>query len=444
MKAFFRFTLVALLVLAFVSTPFTNLVVSVRAASAPCINNTNGTGGYTLNLCITAPADGATFNSDGVVAATVTTVSGPVPAVAKMIFYIDGAYVITDFYPPFTFTLPTNHFLDGLHTLSVEAVMKVDGFLTPNRANIAITFATGTTTLPTVTNTFTPRTGTSPTAGQPFVVAAAGDAAGGEPRAGQVASLITTMTPNLFLYAGDVYEKGTYTEFKNWYDPMGFFGQFRDITDPTPGNHDYGVDQNTDPGYQMYWNSTQDYYSFNAGGWHFISLNSYSQVIAVGPTSPQYLWLQNDLNNNTRPCTLVFYHHPYLSDGQEGGRPILVDIWKLLAQHQVTIVVNGHDHEYQRWYPLDGNSNPSPIGITEFVIGTGGHSLQTLNPLPLDPRVAFASDKNPDAYGALKLALSANSATFTYIGVNGPLDSGTITCKGNAVLHNIFLPLIFR
>ena len=155
MKAFFRFTLVALLVLAFVSTPYTHFVVPVRAAS-PCVNNTNATAVYTLTLCITASP--ATFTGNGDVSATVTPVSGVVPAVAKMTFYIDGNlaanYLITDFYPPFTFTLPTNHFLDGLHTLSVEAVMKGDNFLTPNQASISVNFATGTNSLPTPPTTF--------------------------------------------------------------------------------------------------------------------------------------------------------------------------------------------------------------------------------------------------------------------------------------------------
>jgi len=47
----------------------------------------------------------------------------------------------------------------------------------------------------------------------------------------------------------------------------------------------------------------------------------------------------------------------------------MASIWALLAQYNVPIVLNGHDHDYQRWVPLDGNGQPKPNGITEFVAG---------------------------------------------------------------------------
>ena len=57
----------------------------------------------------------------------------------------------------------------------------------------------------------------------------------------------------------------------------------------------------------------------------------------------------------------------------------MADIWALMAQDGVSIVLNGHDHDYQRWVPLDGNGNPSATGITEFVAGGAGHGLQTIS-----------------------------------------------------------------
>ena len=432
----------ALLVLALISAPFTHQVQSVSAASVPCVDSTPSSAAYTATVCITAPTDGATFNSDGTVTATIN-VTGTNPGVAQMIFYLNGVYVLTDFHDPWTFVLPTSQWVDGTYTLSVNAVMK-DGFPT-NQASISVTFATGTVTPPVNTNTFTATSGTTPAAGQPFVVAAAGDGAGGEANAAAVTNLITnSMAPNLFLYIGDVYQSGTYTEFMNWYDPSAFFGRFKSITDPTVGNHDFGT--GSDVGYKYYWNNVPDYYSFNAGGWHFISLNSYSvQFIDVTPSGAEYQWLQADLAANTNPCTIVYYHHPYLSIGQEGGRSDLVYIWQLLAQNHVTMVINGHDHEYQRWMPLDENGFPSPIGTAEFVIGTGGHSLQTLP--NTDYRVAFASAANPLAYGALKLSLYPDHAVFNYMSIvnNSVLDSGSLRCHSKAAtVSRIYLPLIFR
>jgi hypothetical protein len=336
--------------------------------------------------------------------------------------------------------LPTNQWVDGAYTLAAEADMK-DGFTT-TQASISLTFNTGTATPPVNNKVFTPTHGTNPASGQPFVVAAAGDGAGGEPNAASVTNLITSMNPNLFLYIGDVYQSGTYTEFLNWYDPSAFFGRFKSITNPTVGNHDFGTGSSA--GYRYYWNNVPDYYSYNAGGWHFISLNSYSQYIDVTPTGAEYQWLQADLAANNNPCTIVYYHHPYLSIGQEGGRPALADIWNLLAQNKVTMVINGHDHEYQRWSPLDGSGKINPSGTTQFIIGTGGHSLQSL--VTTDTRVAFASDANPLTYGALKLSLFPDHANFAYMSITGSvLDTGTVKCfsKSTATLY-LYLPLIFR
>ncbi len=98
-----------------------------------------------------------------------------------------------------------------------------------------------------------------------------------------------------------------------------------------------------------------------------------------------------------------------------------------MAQNGVSIVINGHDHDYQRWVPLDSNGNPSPSGITEFVAGGAGHGLQTFK--TTDSRVAFSTDANPGAFGALKLTLNASGATFSYINTSGAtINSGVIPC----------------
>ncbi len=100
----------------------------------------------------------------------------------------------------------------------------------------------------------------------------------------------------------------------------------------------------------------------------------------------------------------------------------------MLAQYNVTIVLNGHDHDYQRWVPLDGNGQPSPNGITEFVAGSAGHGIQKFT--NTDSRVAYANDTQPAAFGVLLLQLGQTGASFTYQSTNGTtLDSGNIPCK---------------
>jgi hypothetical protein len=93
------------------------------------------------------------------------------------------------------------------------------------------------------------------------------------------------------------------------------------------------------------------------------------------------------------------------------------------------MVLNGHDHDYQHWEPLDGSGNPSPSGITQFIVGTGGHGIQGF--INQDNRMIKGYDSSPEAFGVLQLDLGTASATYQFINIKGSvLDSGTIPCKG--------------
>ncbi len=394
--------------------------IAANAPGSACATG-SASSSYTAKICITAPGNDSTLRGDTGITATVT-VSGSSPGVQHVAFYLDGSPLLEDFTRPYTFTLPGKDWIDGQHTLSAEAFLR-DQYTTP-RASITIVLDNGVSASPAAQQHFQARPGTAPAPGQPLIVAAVGDGSGGDPGEAQVVSLVATWNPNLFLYLGDVYERGTAAEFYNWYRPDNFFGRFSAITDPTVGNHEY-----LSPGAKPYfdfWGNIPPYYSFNADGWHFISLDSNVSKIGVGPGSAQYQWLQSDLASNTSKCTVVYYHHPFFTIGKEGSTQALVDIWKLLAQYHVTLVLNGHDHEYQRWVPLDASGQPSAAGITEFVIGTGGHSLTTF--VSSDNRVAFSMQKQ---LGALRLQLNPTSADFSYIGADGTtIDSGSVSCKG--------------
>ena len=414
-----------LIIILAVSLSNYNAPSAVRAATVGCASSSPSSGKYTVNICITSPAKAASLTGNATVTATATITSGTNPGVQRMIFNLGTGYLLTDFSSPYTFTLPTAKWADGSYMLYASALMR-DGFATA-QASIAVTFSNGNSTAPVNTNHFTPSSGTSPASGQPFVVAAAGDGASGEATSAKVISTITSLNPNLFLYLGDVYENGSMAEFYNWYgNGSSNFSVLRAITDPTIGNHEYG-NGIKGSGYFDYWNNIPNYYSFNAGGWHFISLNSNTSKIDVSPTSPQYLWLQQDLMANSQTCTIAYYHHPLFNIGAEGSTTAMSSIWSLLAQYNVPIVLNGHDHDYQRWVPLNGSGQPSTGGITEFVAGGAGHGLQTF--VTTDSRVAYSNDLNPTAFGVLLLQLSATSANFSYHSSNGSiLDSGSIPC----------------
>src|SRR5439155_4086308 len=96
--------------------------------------------------------------------------------------------------------------------------------------------------------------------------------------------------------------------------------------------------------------------------------------------------------------------------GQEGMATRMDPVWALLATDGVDLVLNGHDHSYQRWQPLDATGAPSPTGTTEIVVGTGGHALQTF--VQSDSRVAAAFSKQ---FGAMRLELNPAGAAFRFV-----------------------------
>ena len=400
--------------------------VPTPARAASCETSTPASGAYTVTVCLAEPADGAVLSGTPDVTAS-ATVSGASPGVQRVTFYLDGSHLLTDVSAPYTFSLPTQKDADGVRLLEAAPVMR-DGFL-PARAAVRVTFLNGNAAPPVNTNRFTPRTGTSPPAGRPFVLAAAGDGAGGLTIADQVTDRVASWNPNMFLYLGDVYEKGTPAEFHNWYGTQStFFGRFRSITNPAIGNHEY--EGSEAPGYFDYWDNVPHYYSVDAAGWHFISLDSTSQYGQLEPGTDQYEWLKQDLASNRNNCTIAFFHHPRFNVGPEGGAERLSAVWSLLAEHGVEVALAGHDHDYQRWTALDGSGRPDPNGVTQFVVGTGGHGIQNL--IATDSRMVKGFDSSPDAYGALRMELNPLGASYQFINTKGTvLDSGSIPCTGS-------------
>ena len=398
------------------------------AAAGSCATSSPPSNAYAVTVCLTAPGAGSTVTGTTAVTGMIS-VTGTNPGVRQVIFTMNGSALLTDFLTPYTFTLDSTRWVDGTYSLQVSATMR-DSFSTDQAAE-NVTFSNGITSPPVNSGVFTPTTGTNPPPGQPLVVAAAGDGGSGQTSETNVVHLISSWNPNLFLYLGDVYENGRPMEFDNNYGKAGVpgeYGQFYSISDPTIGNHEYIKSDIT--GYEWYWNNVHHYYSYNAGGWHFVSLDNISKFIGSSTTNSNYVaetnWLKADLASNTQPCTIVYYHEPLFNVGAEGIATNTAGIWQILAQNNVALVLNGHDHDYQRWVPLDGNGNPSPSGVTEIVAGSGGHGLQ--GQVATDSRLA-ASDFTD--YGALRLSLGTDGASYQYVSTAGAtIDSGSVTCAG--------------
>lgn len=390
------------------------------SAAGECVTTTTST--YTASVCLGAPASGATVTGDVTVTASVT-IKGTSPGLAKTEYALDGQYLLTDFQSPWTFVLATSDFVDGAHVLAVRALMR-NGDVSL-WTSIPLTFSNGVTSPPVNDRQWQEPSATPRPYQTPTILAAAGDGAGGETQADSIVSMIQGWRPDLFAYTGDVYDDGTLTEFRNWYGTNGLkWSRFNAVTLPVVGNHEYTG--NLASGYFHYWDNIPHYYSVDVNGWHIIGLDTTSQFGQTAPGTAQYEWLAADLAANASPCTIVTGHHPLYNIGKELPAERLQPMWQLMAQHGVTMFLVGHDHTYQRWDALDAGGNPATDGVTEVVVGTGGHSAQAV--LAMDPRVARYSSRT---YGAVRLALYGDHLTGEYFALGGALvDSFTVPCQG--------------
>jgi hypothetical protein len=254
-----------------------------------------------------------------------------------------------------------------------------------------------------------------------YVIAGAGDIAGDGSGDEQTAALLARLDPDLVITTGDnAYPEGTLEEYQRYYAPT--WGRYRSRTRPTPGNHDYMTSGAT--GYFEYFGDRVPgpYYSYDLGSWHLIALNS---EIPYSTGSPQYEWLARDLMASNAMCTLAYWHKPRYSAGEYGDRPSISPLWRLLYAEGAELILNGHDHNYQRYGPLspDGEADAAR-GIREIVVGTGGKSLYELRP---DPRREAAYDQG---YGVLEVTLRAAGFDWRFVPVAGSYsDKGSAPCR---------------
>ncbi len=409
---------------------------TAAAATGTCIQD--GDGSFVKDICIGAPENGATVSGPVSVTGTVDPVNSP--RTLKVEFYLDGEYVLTDFRSSsnsmavFDFVLPTTRWVDGTHRLEMRALTRPETGIpafTSVFVGIDLTFDNGVTEIVPNTNTFTPSLGRPAGPGETYTIAAVGDGPSGEPDSEAVADLIVGQDPNLFLYLGDVYEKGTPTEFLNWYgDETRSWGRLKSITNPTVGNHEY--ENGVAPGYFDYWDNVSPYYSFDVAGWHVISLAS---VAAFRDNPEQMAFLQNDIASNSARCTIAYWGDPRWTIGTQGDNPEMDEEWRALVESGVDIVIAADDHNYQRWEALDADGRLDPNGAVSFVVGTGGHGIRpfALGESDLtNPRVARAGDAFTVG-GSLFLDLHDDGADFRFLEADGTtFDSGNIPCRADA------------
>lgn len=313
------------------------------------------------------------------------------------------------------------------------------------------------------------------------------------------ADQIEAIKPNLVAILGDEqYEVGRYEDFMGSFDKT--YGAFKFLQRPAPGNHEFysahGETGVHGDGYFDYYNGAQlnpsdgsyvtdtfaaeppfmgtitqprprpggqagevgahgnGWYSYNLGAWHIISLNV-ECAVQPGGCSPsgewfagETRWLAEDLAKDGAACTLAYWHQPTFSptaspttsDSEEGQAAHTW--WKLLYAHRADVVLNGHDHVYARFAPMNPSGSADPArGIREFVVGTGGESLDAI--IPTTPNLQASADQY---YGVMKLALDDGGYQWDYQSAllspeapagapGGYSDTGSARCHGAGGWH---------
>ena len=235
------------------------------------------------------------------------------------------------------------------------------------------------------------------------------------------ADLASSLEPDAVVALGDLqYDEGQFDEFQRSWAPS--WGRFDDIIAPVPGNHEYGTE--AAGGYQRYFD-TGPYYVREIGAWRFYLLDSNCDQIDC---AQEATWLADDLAANPSACAAVAMHHPRWSSSAEHGSQEQVDgLWAAAVDGGVDLSLAGHDHDYERFAPIDaaGNVTGTDQGTTHFVVGTGGRSLYEIG--DPQPGSEFAAG---DSFGVLVLTLGPESFDWRFLDVSGEvLDKGQRACS---------------
>ena len=267
----------------------------------------------------------------------------------------------------------------------------------------------------------------------PAVLLAAGDiafcpAGAANSSAAATAAVLRRVPGVPVLTLGDnAYVSGTPAEFASCFAPT--WGVELPRLRPSPGNHDYGNAGagGAEPvGYFGYFGrlagaTQRGYYSFDLGPWHIVSLNS---NIDAAAGSVQELWLRNDLANTARKCVLAYWHHPVFTSSPRGDNHFMQDIWRALSDFKADIVLNGHEHNYERFAKQTPTGVAAASGIRQFIVGSAGigHIAAVM---PLKPNSeAF----NALTYGVLKLTLESNAYSWEFL----PEQAGVVVDSSTA------------
>ncbi len=285
----------------------------------------------------------------------------------------------------------------------------------------------------------------SPIGAHEAILVGAGDIAdcnspGDEATAGLVERVLGASDAAWAFTAGDnVYPDGTVDQYRRCYEPS--WGRFKSRTLPSVGNHDHRTKNAAGARAMFAGRFTQDgplWYAADVKGddgagaavrWRAIILDSNCDRVDCSSKGPQYAWLKEELRRQKAGgirCSVAIFHHPRFSSGPHGDEPALNEIWQLLDDGAVDLVVVGHDHIYERYPPLDSSgARPKVGGVPSIVAGLGGKSRYPA-PFARDHAIALRNDVD----GVVVMRLGKNGWTSTLWSTDGTVhDVSTGRCR---------------
>ena len=178
------------------------------------------------------------------------------------------------------------------------------------------------------------------------------------------------------------------------------------------GNHDHTSERLYKP-FNM---NGQRYYTLKNGNVQFFALDSNYMDPA------QLDWLERELSGSNAAWKICFFHHPLYSHGKFHGSDLdlRARLEPIFVKHGVNVVLNGHEHVYERVNPQQG--------IYYFVLGNSGELRpNNLNPSP-DTAKGFDTDR---AFGLFEIA--GDQFNFQIVSRTGAtVDSGVLESQKSA------------
>jgi acid phosphatase type 7 len=232
---------------------------------------------------------------------------------------------------------------------------------------------------------------------------------------------------NVLALGDNIYFLGLTIGYKACFEPT--WGRFADKLFTLPGNHD--VEKGGENNYFDYFGpkasppgagpDRSGYYRLDQNGWTVFTLNSNTDAATA---AAQNVWLKKELAT-AKPCVAASWHHARFTSAPRGDNSLMQDAWEILDQAKADVVLQSHEHHYERFAPLTSTgASVAGSGIRSFVVGTGGADTYGF------AGVRASSEKQLETYGVLNMTLEPGKAAWRFIDVDNTVqDSGAFDCK---------------